>query len=76
LWDFEIFNKKNVTDSFSYKLTNKNTGVSVSGTITGTAGTQIPTTDLIPRLWRTNNATALAVSFDVCYIYMESGQLA
>jgi hypothetical protein len=76
LWDFEIFSKKDDKTSFSYKLTNKNTGVSVSGTVTGTATTQITSSLLVPRTWRSNNTTALAVSYDVCYIYMESGQLA
>ena len=72
LWDFEIFIKKDNPTSFSYKLTNKNTGVSVSGTITGADTTDMPTT-IVPRLYRTNNGAALAVSFDICYIYMEAG---
>ena len=77
LWEFEIFNARNINTSFSYLLTNKNTGVSVSGTVTGTAGMQIPSnsTTLRPRIYRTNNTTLLPIGLDICYFYGESGAL-
>jgi hypothetical protein len=60
--------------SFRYRVKNLSNGVAVSGTVTGTASTQIPaaTTTMFPRLWRCNNATALAVAIDICFIHSES----
>jgi hypothetical protein len=58
-----------------YTVTNLGTGVSVSGTLTAaTAGTQLPlnTAYLAPRLYRTNNATALAVGLDLGSVYLET----
>lgn len=60
-----------------YSAVNLGTNVNVSGTITpGTPGTQTPasTTFLTTQNWRTNNATALAVAFDLVSIYVETDQ--
>lgn len=53
--------------SFQWFLTNLVTGVSVSGAITGVLGTSLPPvgTLLMPKLWRSNNATATAVALEV-----------
>jgi hypothetical protein len=59
----------------NYELFRLDTGTSISGTITpATPGTQTPlnTTLLNHVMWRTNNATALAVALDVTGIYVES----
>lgn len=57
----------------SYLVTRLNTGNAASGTLTGSAGTAWPssTTLLALSLWRSNNATALAVGIDICSIYVE-----
>jgi hypothetical protein len=51
-----------------YQVTRLNTGDIASGTLTGTAGVALPavTTLLTPMVcWRSNNATAVAVAFDL-----------
>lgn len=58
-----------------YQMTNLGSGVTVSGTLTpGTPGVQTPanTTLLSYQIWRCNNATALAVAFDIASIYVET----
>ena len=59
----------------NYQLERIDTGTSIGGTITpGTLGLQTPanTTLLNPVIWRTNNATALAVSLDLINAYIET----
>jgi hypothetical protein len=56
----------------SYEVTNLGTGVKVVGTINPTTpGTQLPssTTFITTQIWRSNNATALAVGIDIAAIY-------
>lgn len=57
----------------SWQVTRLNTGDVASGTLSGSAGTAWPasTTLLTMQLWRTNNATALAVGLDICSLYIE-----
>lgn len=75
-WDFSLFAPINSNNTVHYQLTNLGTNVVVTGTLTGTAGTALPLSTLLmaPRLWRTNNATALAVGIDVSSIYIETDQ--
>lgn len=58
----------------AYRVERINTGDVASGVLTGTAGTALPanTTLLGPRMWRSNNATALAVGIDIGGLYIES----
>ena len=54
----------------NYTVTRMNTGDVASGKIT--TGLPLGTQLLCHQIWRTNNATALAVGIDVCGIYMET----
>lgn len=56
--------------SVGYKVTNMTTGAEVDGELT----TNIPlNTQLLAwQLWRSNNATALAVALDIVSVYMET----
>jgi hypothetical protein len=75
---FEVafFAPPNSNNTVKYAVTNLGSGVTVTGTLTGTAGTALPlsTALLAPALWRTNNATALAVGIDISSIYIETDQ--
>ncbi|MFZ2719803.1 MAG: hypothetical protein WAZ27_02930, partial [Minisyncoccia bacterium] len=57
-----------------YEVTKLSTDETASGTLTGTAGTALPSSStlLAYRAWKTNNATALAVGFDIASIYLET----
>lgn len=59
----------------AYRVENISTGAVASGLITAAvAGTQLPlnTTGLAPRMYRTNNATALAVAIDIVAFTLET----
>jgi len=53
-----------------YQVTRLDTGAIASGEIT--SGLPLNSTLLCHQIWRTNNATALAVGLDICSIYMET----
>lgn len=74
LYEIAFYAPNTSNNTVYYTVTNLGTGVVVSGTLTGTAGTALPSssTFLAPRAWRTNNATALAVGIDVASIYTET----
>jgi len=57
-----------------YQVTRQNTGNVATGTLTGTAGTVLPanTSNLYYRGWRTNNATAAAVTLQYGAMYIET----
>jgi hypothetical protein len=57
-----------------YQVVRQNTGNVASGTLTGTAGTALPSnaTQLAIRNWRTNNATAAVVTLHIGSIYVET----
>ena len=74
-YDLMLWCSPNSNGVVSYQLERLDTGTSIGGTITpGTLGLQTPlnTTLLNPVLWRTNNATALAVSLDLINAYIET----
>jgi hypothetical protein len=73
-WEIALFSSPNENAVVYYQATNLGTGVSVSGTLSGTPGTTTPsnTTLLTYRQFRTNNATGLAVGLDICSIYLET----
>lgn len=75
-WDFALFAPPNSNNTVYYTVTNLGTGVTVSGTLTGVAGTALPlsTALLAPATYRTNNATAAAVGLDICSLYIETDQ--
>jgi hypothetical protein len=73
LYELTIYAPPTVANTFYLRLENVSTGVVFNTTLTGNA-TQVPqsTTQLAHRAWKTNNATALAVGFDIANVYIES----
>ena len=73
-YTLELFSPPNSATSVYYKVTRLDTGVTASGTLTGTAGTALPanTTALRPCFFRSNNATASAVTMLVSQVYIET----
>ncbi len=69
-----LYSMMNSTNTIFYEVANLSTGVSVAGTLTGTAGTALPTntTLLYPRAWACNNAQALAVKLGLSKILLEA----
>lgn len=53
-----------------WKVTRLNTGHTAEGVFT--SGLPLGTQQLCHQIWRTNNATALAVGLDICGIYIET----
>lgn len=75
LYDLTLFSPPSSNGVVHYMLERVGTTFVASGTLTpATPGTQTPsnTTLMAPRIWRTNNATALAVNFDVVGLYAET----
>jgi len=73
-YELILFAPPSSNNTVYYQVTRLNTGNVASGTLTGTAGTALPanTTSLAYRAWRSNNATASAVSIAQGNIYMET----
>ena len=74
-YDLTIWCPPNTSGVFSWQLDRLDTGTSTGGTVTpATAGLQTPagTTLLAPSLYRTNNATLLAVGLDISSVYTET----
>jgi hypothetical protein len=73
MYELCLFAPPNAT-TIGYQVTRLNTGHVASGTLTGTAGTQLPDANTLLGPWgfRTNNATALAVGLDVAMAYIEN----
>ena len=73
-YELTLFAPPSSTNTVYYQVLRLNTGNVASGTLTGTAGTVLPsnTTFLMPRNWRTNNATAAAVTLALGSMYLET----
>lgn len=74
-YELALFNAPGNNTSVGYQVTSLDTGATASGTLTGTAGTQLPAATTLltyAQSWRTNNATALAVGLDICSDYIET----
>ena len=73
-YELTLFSPPTSANTVYYQVVRLNTGNVASGTLTGTAGTALPsnTTYLAIRNWRTNNATASAVTLAIGGIYMET----
>lgn len=73
MYELALFAAPNATD-IDYEVTRLNTGHVVTGTLSGTPGTQIPSSSTLIGPWgfRTNNASALAVAIDVASAYIET----
>ena len=74
LYELTLFAPPTSANTVYYQVIRLNTGNVTSGTLTGTAGTALPlnTTYLAIRNWRTNNATASAVTIAIGGIYIET----
>ena len=73
--ELALFAPPSVASTIYYQVTNLATGATVTGTITG-GTTVVPaaTTGLAWHIWRTNNATLLAVGYDLVSLYIETDQ--
>jgi hypothetical protein len=73
-YELTLFAPPTSANTVYYQVVRLNTGNVASGTLTGTAGTVLPsnTTFLASRNWRTNNATASAVTLAIGGIYVET----
>ena len=69
-----LFAPPSSNNTVYYQVTRLNTGNVATGTLTGTAGTVLPanTTNLYYRNWRSNNATASAVTNYQGDLYLET----
>jgi hypothetical protein len=74
--DLQIYSSPMVANTVYYRVEKiGTTSTVVTGTLTAaTAGTQLPgsSTFLVPRIWKTNNATAAVVGFDVMGVLVEA----
>lgn len=72
-FELSIFAPNSQLRTFYVQVTNIFTGATFTTTLSGTA-VQVPseTTLLAHKAYKTNNATALAVGFDICSIYIET----
>jgi hypothetical protein len=73
-YELTLFAPPTSNNTVYYQVVRLNTGNVASGTLTGTAGTVLPsnTTYLALRYWRTNNATASTVTLAIGGIYVET----
>jgi len=73
-YELTLFAPPTSNNTVYYQVIRLNTGNVASGTLTGTAGTALPanTTKLAISNWRTNNATASAVTLSIGGIYVET----
>lgn len=74
IYELTLFSSPNSNDTIGYRVERLNTGDIAQGVITGTAGTQIPssTTFLAMNTFRTNNANTGVVALDYVSIYFET----
>ncbi|HVA10684.1 MAG TPA: hypothetical protein VNG32_00765 [Candidatus Dormibacteraeota bacterium] len=75
VYELALYSPSNSNNIVYYEVTRINTGNVATGTLTGTAGTVVPASTTLlsyQRIWRTNNATALAVAYDVMSDYIET----
>jgi hypothetical protein len=73
-YELTLFAPPTSNNTVYYQVIRLNTGDKSSGTLTGTAGTVLPsnTTLLALRNWRTNNATAAIVTLALGNMYIET----
>jgi major tropism determinant Mtd-like protein len=75
VYELALFAPTNSNNTVYYEVTRLNTGNVATGTLTGTAGTALPASTTLlsyQRIWRSNNATALAVAYDIMSDYIET----
>ena len=74
VYELTLFSPPNSNNTIGYRVERLNTGDIAQGVITGTAGTQIPSSStlLTMNTFRTNNASNGAVAIDYISIYLET----
>jgi hypothetical protein len=74
LYELILYARPDDATKVAYRVENITTGAVASGVLTGAAGVALPanTTFIGPALYRSNNATALAVGIDIAGFYIES----
>jgi hypothetical protein len=74
VYELALFAPTNSNNTVYYEVTRLNTGNVATGTLTGTAGTALPSSSTLLSYqwaWRCNNLTALKVGFDIMSDYVE-----
>jgi hypothetical protein len=74
-YELALFAPTNSNNTVYYEVTRLNTGNVATGTLTGAAGTVLPSSTTLlsfHRIWRTNNTTGLAVGYDMMSDYIET----
>ena len=71
LFELAIFSPSATASTYYVQVTNLNTGAVYTNTLSGSSSV-VPQagTLLAPRIWRTNNATALACAYDNAGLYL------
>jgi hypothetical protein len=75
VYELALFAPSNSNNTVYYEVTRVNTGNVATGTLTGTAGTALPSSSTLLSYhwsWRTNNTTALKIGFDIMSDYIET----
>ena len=73
MYDFSLFSPPNQNGVCYYSLERVGTSYAVYGTLGPGTTTTLPLNTLLsPRIWRCNNAQALAVAVDIMNIYLET----
>jgi hypothetical protein len=75
VYELALFAPSSSNNTVYYEVTRVNTGNIATGTLTGTAGTVLPSSSTLltySQNWRNNNANAFAVSFDIMSDYIET----
>lgn len=74
LYELTLFSPPNSNNTVGYRVERLNTGDVATGTLTGVAGTALPSSTTLLTLndYRTNNASGGAVSLDYVSIYVET----
>ncbi len=75
VYELALFAPPNSNNTVYYEVTRLNTSNVATGTLTGTAGTALPSSTTLlayQRAWRCNNATAKAVGLDIMSDYIET----
>ena len=75
VYELALFAPASSNNTVYYEVNRINTGDVATGTLTGTAGTVLPSSSTLlayQRAWRCNNATAKAVGLDIMSDYIET----
>ncbi|MGH7234512.1 MAG: hypothetical protein ACREF7_03665, partial [Candidatus Saccharimonadales bacterium] len=74
-YELALFAPFNSNNTVYYEVTRLNTGNVATGTLTGTAGTVLPSSSTLlsyQQIWRTNNTTGASVAYDIMSDYIET----